>query len=168
MDMLFVGAKGGVGTSTIVAVTAINLAEQGERVHIVTGEPGDLAAILGTVVPYDLPGELAPNITIGPEKSDDATNLTDAGTTIPDGYVGDVTIVVQNCYLALRRALAMPKANRVVAIIDRERSLTEHDIEDVLGTPVIKVTHDASVSRAVDAGLLAVRLPRILRTELAK
>jgi hypothetical protein len=73
-------------------------------------------------------------------------------------------LVLRPCYLALRRALRAPiKASGVVLIDEPGRALGAGDIEDVLGLPVRAVIpcHD-SVSRAVDAGLLAARLPRQL------
>lgn len=47
------------------------------------------------------------------------------------------------------------------------RALDRHDIEDVLGVPVrAQVPVDPAVARAVDAGLLARRPPRVLRVAL--
>ena len=47
------------------------------------------------------------------------------------------------------------------------RSLTRHDVAAALGAPVVAVVEiDPAVARAVDAGLLASRLPRGLAREL--
>jgi hypothetical protein len=47
------------------------------------------------------------------------------------------------------------------------RALTRRDVEEVLGVPVrAEVDVDPAVARAVDAGLLASRLPRALERGL--
>ena len=73
-------------------------------------------------------------------------------------------LVVRPCYLALRRALAAPVcASGVVLVREENRSLGRRDVEDVLGIPVrAEVPWDAAVARAVDAGVLATRVPRCL------
>ena len=73
--------------------------------------------------------------------------------------------VLRPCYLALRRAVALPvRPSGVVLVQEPGRSLDRRDIEDVLGVPVVAVVpYDPSVARVVDAGLLlAGRLPRTL------
>jgi hypothetical protein len=77
-------------------------------------------------------------------------------------------LVLRPCYLALRRALAAPvRPSAVVVVEEAHRSLDPTDIEDVLGVPVRAVVPwDPSISRCVDAGLLAVRLPRPLASAL--
>ena len=70
--------------------------------------------------------------------------------------------VLRPCYLALRRALAAPvRPSGVILVTEPGRALQSRDIEDVLGVPVwAEVPLDPAVARAVDAGLLAARLPR--------
>jgi hypothetical protein len=52
-------------------------------------------------------------------------------------------------------------------VAEEGRALTPSDVEDVLGAPVrAAVSVTAQVARAVDAGLLASRLPRTLEREL--
>jgi len=70
--------------------------------------------------------------------------------------------VLRPCYLALRRALAAPlRPTGVVLVTEPGRALQSRDVEDVLGVPVwAEVPLDPAVARAVDAGLLAARLPR--------
>ena len=77
-------------------------------------------------------------------------------------------LVLRPCYLALRRALAAPvRPSGVVVVEEPHRSLDPADIEDVLGVPVRAVVPwDSSISRCVDAGLLAVRMPRPLASAL--
>jgi hypothetical protein len=77
-------------------------------------------------------------------------------------------LVLRPCYLALRRALAAPiRPSGVILVTEQGRSLGRRDVEDVLGVPVrAEVEIDAAVARAVDAGLLARRVPRALERAL--
>jgi hypothetical protein len=77
-------------------------------------------------------------------------------------------LVTRSCYLALRRVLAVPvQPSGVILVKEPGRSLTAADIEDVVGAPVVaEVAVDPSVARAVDAGLLAQRVPRGLARAL--
>ena len=77
-------------------------------------------------------------------------------------------LVLRPCYLALRRALDAPiRPSGVILVTEPGRAVTRHDVEDVLGVPVrAEVEHDAAVARAVDAGLLATRVPRGLQRAL--
>ena len=81
---------------------------------------------------------------------------------------GSSLLVVRSCYLALRRAVrARPAADGVVLVLDAGRSLDRVDVERVLGLPVrCTVAVDPSVARAVDAGLLASRVPHGLARSL--
>ncbi len=72
-------------------------------------------------------------------------------------------LVVRPCFLALRRAVAAPiRPSAVVLVVEAQRTLGPADVEDVLGVPVITVPWDSAVARAVDAGLLASRVPKPL------
>lgn len=77
-------------------------------------------------------------------------------------------LVLRPCYLALRRALEAPvRPSGVILVTEPGRAVTRHDVEDVLGVPVrAEVEHDTAVARAVDAGLLATRVPRALQRAL--
>lgn len=79
-------------------------------------------------------------------------------------------LVTRACFLALRRAVAAPlRPSEVVLLREPGRSLTRSDVEECLGAPVVaEVTVDPGVARAVDAGLLATRLPRGLARELGR
>jgi MinD-like ATPase involved in chromosome partitioning or flagellar assembly len=78
-------------------------------------------------------------------------------------------LVTRACFLSLRRALIAPlRPSEVVLRTVPGRSLTRLDVEDCIGAPVVaEVAVDPRVARAVDAGLLAVRLPKALARELA-
>ena len=109
--------------------------------------------------------------------------LGDARTVVADCGVGPVggaravaaaasvsLLVVRPCYVALRRALAAPlRPSGVILVSEPGRALGAGDVEDVLGVPVrAEVAVEPSVARAVDAGLLATRLPRSLERALRR
>jgi hypothetical protein len=73
-------------------------------------------------------------------------------------------LVIRPCYLALRRATSAPvHPSGVILLAEPGRTLRRSDVEQVVGAPVLaEVPWDPSVARAVDAGLLASRLPRAL------
>jgi hypothetical protein len=68
----------------------------------------------------------------------------------------------------LQRAVATRcRPDGVVLVCEPGRSLRGTDVERSVGAPVVaSVSVDVAVSRAVDAGLLAARLPRLLQREL--
>ena len=58
-------------------------------------------------------------------------------------------------------------ASGIVLVHEPGRALTARDVERSLGAPVVAELHyDPAVARAVDAGLLAARLPRSLAHSL--
>jgi hypothetical protein len=77
-------------------------------------------------------------------------------------------LVIRPCYLALRRAVALPvRPSGVVLVREPGRALTKRDVEDALGVEVrAELELDPQIARAVDAGLLARRLPRELAQRL--
>lgn len=79
-------------------------------------------------------------------------------------------LVTRPCYLSLRRAAAAPlRPSGVVLVTEEGRALRAGDVEDILDAPVVaSVSCDPSISRAVDAGLLAGRLPRELERALRR
>ena len=55
----------------------------------------------------------------------------------------------------------------VVLVAEAGRAITAPDVEDALGVPVVaEVLVTDAIARAVDAGLLASRLPRSLVRDL--
>ena len=105
---------------------------------------------------------------------DGRTVVIDAGSS-PTGAALDVAasaavslLVVRPCFLALRRAVAAPvRPSGVVLVREPGRSLGRREVEDVLQVPVCaEVDLEPAVARAVDAGLLAARLPRSLARAL--
>lgn len=97
--------------------------------------------------------------------------VVDAGGPPPADLTGtDVRslLVTRACYLALRRAAATPcRPDAVVLVAEPGRALRSPDVERAIGAPVVaSVSHDPAVARAVDAGLMASRLPRLLVREV--
>jgi MinD-like ATPase involved in chromosome partitioning or flagellar assembly len=77
-------------------------------------------------------------------------------------------LVIRPCYLALRRAIAAPlRPSQVVLVREHGRALTAIDVEAALDAPVVTtVDVDPAIARAVDAGLLLARMPRLLERGL--
>ncbi len=73
-------------------------------------------------------------------------------------------VVLRACYRAVRRAGTLGARTRLVVIEEPGRALRADDVAAAVGVPVWRrLTADPAVARSVDAGLLAVRLPRSLR-----
>lgn len=98
--------------------------------------------------------------------------VIDAGSGSPPRLltelVDETLLITRACYLALRRAIATSIISTgAILVAEPGRALRAADVEAALGIPIIAtVTVDPVVARAVDAGLLAARLPRGLRREL--
>lgn len=73
-------------------------------------------------------------------------------------------LVTRACYVAVRRQMDHDLAPTEIALVrEANRSLDPSDLAAALGAPVrTTVRFDPSISRAVDAGLLRSRLPRVL------
>lgn len=78
-------------------------------------------------------------------------------------------LVTRACYLAMRRAQEHDLAPTEVALVEEDdRALGVDEIVGALGAPVrLRIAWHPSIARAVDAGLLAARVPRRLRTVFA-
>lgn len=70
-------------------------------------------------------------------------------------------LVVRPCYMALRRVASLSlSADRLVLVDEPGRSLRRPDVENVVGQRVdVHLELDPAIARAVDAGLMAGRLP---------
>jgi hypothetical protein len=77
-------------------------------------------------------------------------------------------LVTRACYLGLRRAAsASPRPDGIVLVAEPGRSLQPRDVEHCIGAPVLATLDvDPAVARAVDAGLLLSRLPRVVGRSL--
>jgi hypothetical protein len=109
----------------------------------------------------------APMVTIG-DCGDAAAPATRAVAEVATTTV----VVIRSCYLALRRAVHAPvlaRTSGVVLVEDGGRSLSAREVAEVLGIPVIaRVASRPAVARAVDAGVLATRLPDTLARPAAE
>ena len=115
-------------------------------------------------------------LAVGLERAAGVTTLCDAGRLDqPWSYafaeIAEANIVVvRGCYLALRRAVhhpALALTTGVVFVDEHGRSLRARDVEDVLGVPVIAtIEARATTARAIDAGVLATRMPDALARPL--
>lgn len=107
------------------------------------------------------------------------SDLADAISTLPmnvivDAGIGylpdelrkaeaDVTMVVKQCYLSLRRATQLSRPTNVIVIREEGRALTVKDVGHVIGSPVIaEIPYEPAISRAVDAGLLMSRAEQLI------
>lgn len=76
-------------------------------------------------------------------------------------------LVTRPCYMSLRRAINGQRPDGIVLIEEPGRALTSKDIASVLSLPVVaNIPFESAISRAVDAGLLASRLPQLLQRHL--
>ena len=125
-------------------------------------------AIVPTLVDPDRLHELADAIAESPIKT-----VVDAGSgfaTIPIiQYATKSLLIIRPCYLALRRASVLTTPpHGVIVITEPGRALGVHDVESVIGAPVLaEIPFDPAIARAVDAGLLAGRVPTLLAKHLA-
>ncbi|HEX5615206.1 MAG TPA: hypothetical protein VFZ83_08625, partial [Acidimicrobiia bacterium] len=107
---------------------------------------------------------------LGVSLRDDARpTVADAGHLDADALdalaaVADASVVVvRGCYLALRRAVRHPATARAAGVVLLEesgRALGAKEVADVVGLPLLaSIPVRASISRVVDAGVLAARMP---------
>ncbi len=101
-----------------------------------------------------------------------APTFVDAGTgSVPTGLFTNAQqriLITRPCYLALRRAAASDYSpTGVVVLHEPGRALRAQDVAYAVHAPVVaEISLDPAVARAVDAGLLAARLPRTLSASL--
>ena len=99
--------------------------------------------------------------------------IIDAGCGLPSpdllAHASSSLLVTRPCYLSLRRAAQLSVSPTGIVLINEVgRALGKHDVEAVIGAPVVaEITFDAAIARAVDAGLLASRIPTIMSKQLA-
>lgn len=180
----FTGAKGGAGTTVTACAAALVLARAGRHVTIIdhTRYPqvtlgGDVCAVFAIATMPTTPDliDLAPGIRLahGAGQADEKTDvlIVDRGSRLAyeDGerYDGELSVLVtRGCYLALRRAVQSPilaDAAGIVLVDEQGRSLGSAEVKDVLDQPVLaRIPARAAIARAVDAGILAARLPDAL------
>jgi len=94
--------------------------------------------------------------------------IVDAGRSPDLGRwwsAGDVSVlVIRPCYLGLRRVGRVASDCEVVVVDEPGRALTVADVSAATGATLrCRLPWDPAVARAVDAGILASRMPRSLR-----
>lgn len=125
---------------------------------------GGTARVLAPVAAAEAGAALAVALGDGP-----VPTVVDCGTANEPATravveVADVAVVVlRGCYLGLRRAVRSPALRctaGAVLVEEPGRSLSAHEVADVLDVPVLaRVPVKPAVARAVDAGVFATRLP---------
>jgi hypothetical protein len=83
---------------------------------------------------------------------------------------GSSLFITRACYMAMRRAKALEvTADGVIFMDEPGRALNARDVSEVLGLPVVGVVEaDPEVTRAVDSGTLARRIPASLARGLRR
>lgn len=160
--IVFVGARGGQGTSTVAATAALESAKHSPT-SLLCVDPLSTAALLGAspVLPGEQ-AEIAPGLTLaGLDGPRGAVTVIDAGVlaTAPASPAGSRTILVIRgpSYLALHTAIGHPdlQADGAVVVAEPGRALCDLDVAEILAVPVLAtVPVRADIARTVDAGLL--------------
>lgn len=169
-----VGARGGVGTTTVTAALAYALAASGSSVSVLGPEEDATRAVFGAPKLGSLAERIAYNADpilldriIDYKIVDHGTNL---GAAIGYGE-GLRVLVTRNDYLGLRRVCnKIPTVNAsgdaqrlpfdiVVLVTEDGRALGRREVTDVLGgePEVIVIPVTPGIARAVDAGVLHAR-----------
>jgi MinD superfamily P-loop ATPase len=153
-----VQGKGGQGTSVAACAVALKAAGEGRLVRLDGQDRATLAAILGR----HSDGPVRPGLILGADTGERFDLVVHDG---PSGQ-GTRLLVTRACYLALRRALNLGiTAAGVVVVTEPGRALGCEDVAAVTGLSVIAtIPLRAEIARAVDAGVLADRLPDSLAT----
>lgn len=196
MIILCRSVKGGSGTTVTAASLALLLAARHRGGGYLADLNGDQPATLGIPEPNgSAPHEVNAALQLLPRPMNVtatemqwmslATELAslsgpvvvDLGTLQPGKPLLDITthsyLVIRPCYLALRRATAAlgnqkNEFDGIILIDEPGRALTANDVATVLRLPVVaRIALDPAVSRSVDAGLLANRVPKCIDDSLA-
>jgi len=179
--IVYAAAKGGQGCSTIAAISALAAARHTHTL-LVSWETFDQHAVLGAPRPTDSfwPTQVTDNLQLVTadwylENIEllDCWDLVihDYGYIEPgvaDGFdmPGELIWVTRPCYLAIAKLAALNdiSAKGLVVINEPGRSLTARDIGNAASLPVLaQVPFDPAVSRAIDSGLLASRVPKSMQ-----
>jgi MinD-like ATPase involved in chromosome partitioning or flagellar assembly len=159
------GLAGWLAAGAEVPADALSRLEEaaGPGLALLARGPGALAPERADVLATLLAADPRPVV------ADCGADLGGAALAVAAGATRSV-LVTRPCFLSLRRALRAPlRPSEVVLLTEPGRSLTRADVEDCVGAPVVaEVAVDPVVARAVDAGLLASRLPRGLARELRR
>jgi len=171
-----------VGTSTVAALYALQLARHGQTVRLTANERprprlsslgragadwprrpeltavDDLATLLG--MPTLAPGEIvniAPDLTLAGRQATVGHNVVDAGTDVLSDHGGTVYVVVRTDHLTLLRAHVAPRRTAgYVLVNDPNHSLGRDHIAHALPLSIVgELVMQPGIARAIDAGQLA-------------
>lgn len=178
----FATAKHGQGCTTVACATAV-LASR-EYHTLVVDWDSDCAAAFGVspaALADDLPTDIHSRLQLVSlgwyMENSDLLDLYDViihdyGTFedhfVPSDFDFPFVIVTRLCYMALRRLAAGihtdGNVDQIVIVKEMGRALSEKDVVRIFDHPVAvtELYDDAAVRRALDAGLLASRLPSSL------
>jgi len=169
-----VGARGGVGTTTIAAALAFTLNADGSRISVLGPDEDATRAVFAAPKKGDLSDKIFYNHDplldqiVDYKIVDHGTNLTAAAAE----REGLRVLVVRNEYLSLRRVVnKIPTVTasgdekelpfEIVIIVEEPgRALSRREVIDVLGIDpdkIIVVPVTDGIARAVDAGVLRAR-----------
>jgi hypothetical protein len=131
------------------------------RLALLARGPQALAPERGAVLAALLDADPRPTVVDCGARPDGAPLAVAAGATRS-------LLVTRPCFVSIQLAAASPlRPTGIVLVAEPGRSLTRHDIADALGVGVVaEIQLDPAIARAVDAGLLARRLPRGLAREV--
>ena len=169
----FVGIRGGQGTSTVAAATALLLGEIHGQVRLESIDLEAAAALLGVAFVAEMPTQLTGTLELAPLGSRAAhgcsalvSDLGQLASAASERAVGRPRIGVLRgpCYVALRELAGADTAALAGLVLCSEagRSLDRRDVEDIAGLPVLAtVDVTPAVARTLDAGLAATRLAKM-------
>jgi hypothetical protein len=166
----FFAPKGGLGVTTIAAAVAV-IASRTQPVTLHGDE--DAFTVLGLPLPADGADTVAASdrLTVTTQPFD-PTSSSDGLTIIDDPTFGstlelDVTyMVMRACFVALRHGQqSIRRPSGLVVIHEHGRALVPNHVGEALGLPV-SASVPWSIARAIDAGTLLLRVPRLLDKSL--
>lgn len=163
MTITLTSAKGGSGATVVAAALAVLRSR--DYTTTLTSEGPDMLAVLGVAGPPDESVWINETLRYVGQAENFTGDIHD-GRPLPGA---ENFLVTRACYLALRRAssCSMEPYTGVILIAEPGRALDAHDVAHCLDRPVMAtIPFDPAISRAVDAGLLACRLPKSLSTAL--
>ena len=165
-----IGAKGGVGATTVACALALDLARTADAVPGEIGIVGyhrdDIAATFGCYTKNA--DRLSADIEYGNGTMITVCDYGPGSIDMLERESGPAYLVTRACYLALRRSAHDPKKmsmiDGVILIEEPGRALSRREVADVLGKPLVAtIPFDPSIARMNDAGVMAVRMPGILQ-----
>lgn len=142
LTITFLGAKGGVGTTTVAALTALQLARWGSRVRLTATKAanlGDLASMFD-LDRAPLRGEIvqvAPGLTLAHAPAPDGDNIIDGGTAGRVRPQGRVILVTTNESLSVRRAeRSAGSGDGLVLLVNSTQGFDSDLVEEIVLLPV--------------------------------